>query len=164
MELLTIRQFAEQEMVSYEAVRRQLERYKDDLQGHIIRKGNTRFLDETAVNFLSEKRKDNPIIESKRNYQGEIEQLQEQVENLKIKLLEAQQKIINLHELETENAKNKLLLELKNEQIEQDRQRMQERNDSLIGELTEVKVQLQAAQAEADSFERSWFGFWRKKK
>ena len=57
MELVSIKEFAESQMVSYEAVRRQTHTYAEQLKGHIIKKGRTQYLDNYAVEFLSEKRK-----------------------------------------------------------------------------------------------------------
>jgi len=156
MELVSIREFAEMQMVSYEAVRRQTHTYAEQLKGHIIQKGRTKFLDSYAVEFLSERRKENVIIESKRNYQLEIRSLQEELENYKIKLLEAQNKIISLQErqqaLETENIRNNLLLEINDENKKQ----MEQRLDTL-------QTKLEQAENEATSYHKSWFGFYRKR-
>jgi len=156
MELVSIREFAEMQMVSYEAVRRQTHTYAEQLKGHIIKKGRTQYLDNYAVEFLSERRKENAIIESKRNYQLEIRSLQEELENYKIKLLEAQNRIISLQErqqaLETENIRNNLLLEINDENKKQ----MEQRLDTL-------QEKLEQAEHKANSFHRSWFGFYRKK-
>ena len=156
MELVSIKEFAESQMVSYEAVRRQTHTYAEQLKGHIIKKGRTQYLDNYAVEFLSEKRKENAVIESKRNYQLEIRSLQEELENYKIKLLEAQHKIISLQErqqaLETENIRNNLLLEINDENKKQ----MEQRLDTL-------QTKLEQAENEATSYHKSWFGFYRKK-
>ena len=156
MELVSIREFAEMQMVSYEAVRRQTHTYAEQLKGHIIKKGRTQYLDNYAVEFLSEKRKENAVIESKRNYHLEIRSLQEELENYKIKLLEAQNKIISLQErqqaLETENIRNNLLLEINDENKKQ----MEQRLDTL-------QEKLEQAENEANSYQKSWFGFYRKK-
>lgn len=156
MELMTIKEFSQYEMVSYEAIRKQIHVYADDLKGHIIKKGRTQYLDEYAIQFLSDKRKDNPIIPDRRNYQEEIDSLQRKVEVLKNQLLEAQNKIISLQDrqqaLETENIRNNLLLEINDENKKQ----MEQRLDTL-------QEKLEQAENEAGSFHRSWFGFYRKK-
>ena len=46
MEVMTTRQFAESQQVTYEAIRKQLIRYREELEGHIIQKGRTKYLDE----------------------------------------------------------------------------------------------------------------------
>ena len=50
--MISIKDYAKQKNVSYEAVRKQLVRYKDELQSHITTKNRMRFLDDYAVNFL----------------------------------------------------------------------------------------------------------------
>ena len=62
MELVTIKQFADSQGISYEAVRKQLHKYSEELSGHVIRKGRTQYLDEKAVEFLKERRRESPIV------------------------------------------------------------------------------------------------------
>lgn len=54
--MLSIKDFARDYGVSYEAVRRQIKRYGAELQGHIHVQGRTQYLDEVAVAFLAEHR------------------------------------------------------------------------------------------------------------
>ena len=77
---------------SYEAVRKQIKRYEADLEGHIIRQGNTQFLDDEAVKFLDGKRASNPVIIYEHDKDIQIEQLQEENANLKTALAEAEHK------------------------------------------------------------------------
>lgn len=59
----TIKEFAINNGISYEAVRKQIKRFeKNSLRGHIIRKGRTQYLDDYAVSFLEERRKNDPIM------------------------------------------------------------------------------------------------------
>ena len=60
--MLTIKQIAEQQNVSYEAIRKQVIRYELELQDHILKKGRTQYFDEYAVEFLNSKRKENPVV------------------------------------------------------------------------------------------------------
>lgn len=100
MEVMTLRQFAEAEGVTYESVRRLVTKYAEDLGNHIYTKDNTRFLDEWALAFLREKRRQSPIIRVVKDRGEEIQALQDQIaalesqrEELTARLLAAQDKI-----------------------------------------------------------------------
>ena len=54
-DMVTLKQFADDQGISYEAVRRQVVRYADDLRGHVVRKQHTQYLDDEAVAFLKER-------------------------------------------------------------------------------------------------------------
>ena len=59
--MISIKDYAKENGITYEAVRQQLVRYKDELEGHIHKDGRTRFLDDEAVAFLSSHRSKDPI-------------------------------------------------------------------------------------------------------
>lgn len=54
--MITFKEYADKNSITYEAVRQQVARYSEELEGHIIRKGRVQFLDEEAVAFLNEHR------------------------------------------------------------------------------------------------------------
>ena len=43
--MISIRDYAKKNNVSYEAIRKQVKRYENELRGHIIKKSRTQFLD-----------------------------------------------------------------------------------------------------------------------
>jgi len=124
----SVKEYAKSHRISYEAVRKQVARYENELSGHIIKKNRTRYLDDFAVAFLDERRNSSPIInlseevkeESVKNEELQAEnkqllykiaQLQEQLleaEKEKVKGIEASAKLHLLEEkvaqLEAENA------------------------------------------------------------
>lgn len=53
---VSIKEYAESKGISYESVRRQIPKYEKELNGHIVKRNNTRYLDEYAVSFLNTKR------------------------------------------------------------------------------------------------------------
>ena len=67
--MITIKDYAAQKNVTYEAIRKQLVRYKKELNGHIIKKNRTQYLDDYAVSFLNDRRRENAItvINTERN-------------------------------------------------------------------------------------------------
>lgn len=84
--MISIKDYAKENGVSYEAVRRQIDRYKAELEGHIHKQGRTRFLDDEAVAFLQEHRLKEPVAV----YQGSpdaelIAELKEKIRSLEAK-------------------------------------------------------------------------------
>lgn len=89
----TIRDFAKDNGISYEAVRKQIKRYeKKELQGHIIRKGRTQYLDDFAVNFLKERRKNDPVVVF--DSENEIKKLMDENKALLIQIAELQNQLL----------------------------------------------------------------------
>ena len=60
--MVSIRDYAKMNNVSYEAIRQQVKRYEDELNGHIIKQNRTQFLDDVAVDILDQHRKENPVV------------------------------------------------------------------------------------------------------
>jgi len=185
--MVTIKQYAESQNVTYEAVRKQIVRYADDLGEHIVRKNRTQFLDDWAVDFLTKKRKENPVIIVNQDKDEEIESLRSQVETLRVQLLTAQNELLKSQEerlkaqdriivlqeeaqktiedrakytalLEDSKAKDEKLKEA-GDQIETLRKEKEEDQRK----IEDLQRERDEAQAEAQSFTRSIFGLYRKK-
>ena len=56
--MITIRDYAKENNVSYEAIRKQIKRYEDELNGHIIKQNRTQFLDDRYGTNSNELRTD----------------------------------------------------------------------------------------------------------
>ena len=104
MKTVSLKDYAEQKRVSYEAVRQQVIRYKKELGNHIIRDGRQQFLDEEAVAFLDEKRQKNPVTVIQQDKNGQIEALEEQVKQLLMKTAAQADRIAELSEWKAEKA------------------------------------------------------------
>ena len=100
---LTLKQYAEEAGVTYEAVRQQVVRYKVDLGDHVIYQGRTRLLDDYAQSFLKAKRTSNPIVVVQQDRDSELEQLRNENKALLLKITQLQDSL---------NSKNEQLLEL----------------------------------------------------
>ena len=98
MEIISLKDYAKQKNISYEAVRQQIVRYASDLEGHIIKDGRQQFLDNEAVAFLDAKRKKNPVAIYQLEKDDEIERLENQNKELLLKLATAQEQTIKLQE------------------------------------------------------------------
>lgn len=164
MDIISIKQFAEEQNVSYEAIRKQIVRYSEDLKEHIIRKNRTQYLDEWAIDFLKKKRRENPVILLNQDKDEEIDFLKSQIESLKNQLMSAQNELLTEKDkvialqaeankaIETK-AKNEFLLE-DNKAKEEKLRQSAIREADLSRQLGEKNLQLQSAQSEAENFKK----------
>lgn len=94
MELVTLKQFAKDQSITYEAVRRQVKHHERELAGHIIKQNGVQYLDEEAVEFLKERRRKSPIILMNMDQSEEIKELKSQIDTLRVQLLTAQNELM----------------------------------------------------------------------
>ena len=165
MELVTIKQFADSQGITYDAVRRQVARYSEELSDHIIRQNRTQYLDEKAVEFLKERRRESPIVLQTIDQGEEIGRLQDQVESLKAqlvtaqnKLLEAQERVISLQDEAQKALEDRARYTALLEDHEDQKRKLQETED----QLRRVEAERDEAVQESKSYYKSWFGFYRK--
>lgn len=113
MNVISLKDYAKQNNVSYEAVRKQVVRYADELGAHIIRDGRQQFLDEEAIAFLDAKRQKNPVAIIQMDKDERIEALEEENKILLQKLAIVQDELLKekdkTYQLEIENSKIALL-------------------------------------------------------
>ena len=125
MNVISIKDYAKQRNVSYEAIRQQVVRYAAELGDHIIKDGRQQFLDEEAVAFLDEKRKKNPVVLYEVAKDEEIERLKEEKEALLLKLASVQDQLIRAQDenkLLIEENKKVFLLQANNQQLEKEKE------------------------------------------
>ena len=97
LNLLTIKEYAQKKNVSYEAVRKQIQKYKDgELKDHIIRKNKTQYLDEYAVDFLDNRRRESPIMAIQMDKDEEIERLTNENKALLVQIVQIQNELIQI--------------------------------------------------------------------
>ena len=92
--MITLKDYAKEHNISYEAVRRSVNRYKEELEGHIRIEGRTQYLDDEAVEFLDTKRQQNPIVIINQDKDEELERLRSEKEALLIKIAELQDSLL----------------------------------------------------------------------
>ena len=84
--MISIKDYANENGVSYEAVRKQMKRYEKELEGHIHKDGRTRFLDDEAVAFLQGHRLKEPVAVYEGSPDAElIAELKEKIRSLEAK-------------------------------------------------------------------------------
>ena len=173
MELVTLKQFADDQGITYEAVRRQVIRHADKLQGHIVKKDRTQYLDDEAVKILKERRRENRIVMQTIDQSDEIGRLTDQLESLKAQLMTAQNELLKekdriislqgeLREGIEERTKYAALLE----DAQDKERRLAEAEKQLSADketIDSLRRERDSAQKDAQAFQKSFFGFYRKK-
>ena len=93
MKIISLKDYAKQNNISYEAVRKQVARYKKELEGHIIKDNRTQFLDEEAVAFLDARREKSPVVIIQQDKDDRIKGLEEENKTLlqRVALLQERQ-------------------------------------------------------------------------
>lgn len=128
--MITIREYARKNNVSYEAIRKQIKRYESELKEHIIKQNRTQFLDEVAVEILDRHRGESPIVIVNQDTSSKLQLLEEENKNLLVKVAAQADKISQLSEelknktekmtsLLLEDKEKTLLLEQKKNQEEE---------------------------------------------
>ena len=187
-EMTTITALSKEQHCTYQAIWKLVTKYEKDLGQHVVKKGRDRYLDDYAVDFILEKRKDHPMVAINVDQAAIISGQEQEIKRLKDKIEALQNEIIqnekHINELQRENQtaleakiQNKYLLEDKN-RLQSDNKQLRddleaarkisavvEAENTILKQTTEnQREELNRARAEADSFQRSIFGFYRKKK
>lgn len=98
--MITIRQYAETRKISYEAARQQVNRLRDELEGHIVKEGRTQYLDDLAVQILDERRpKHAVIVQDAADESQELKDLRARNEALLLKVTDLQEQLISKQEM-----------------------------------------------------------------
>lgn len=173
MNVVTLRDYAKQNNISYEAVRKQVVRYQKELEGHLIKDGRQQFLDEEAVAFLDSKRQKNPVAIIQMDKDDQIENLERENKNLLIKVAEqaeelraADKALAEVNVLLLSAAKDKEradTLEAQNDDLSRERDELKETveeerktSQRLSDELTEARTELENEKSRRISFKEFW--------
>ena len=92
--MISIKDYAKQKGVSYEAIRKQVHRYREDLGEHLVKKNRIQYLDEEAVAFLDARRAENPVIILEASKDEELLALRREKEALLVKVAELQDALL----------------------------------------------------------------------
>ncbi|MGE9923186.1 hypothetical protein [Acidaminococcus fermentans] len=147
--MITIKDYAKQKGVSYEAIRKQIKRYEDELEGHLVKQNRFLMLDDEAVQFLDSKRSENPVIVYEQNKDEELEQLRHENKVLLIQMNTVQDQLGKVQQkLIAEMNTTKLLTQEKVQYLEYKAQ--SEQKEIHLKDLARAR---DAAQAKADQQE-----------
>lgn len=114
--MISFKEYAKNKGCSYEAVRQQVRRYKNDLNGHITKVGKTQYLDDDAVIFLDSKRKTNPVIILEVEKDETIKRLEEENKALLLKVATLQDELLREKDQVKELQEEKIMLLEQNEE------------------------------------------------
>lgn len=154
MNVISIKEYARNCNVSYEAVRQQVVRYAIELEGHVIKDGRQQLLDEEAVAFLDARRAKNPIVIHQADKDAELEELRQERSNLLLKVAEQADKIAAYAEWKAENAM--LLADVKrNQELLQSAEDRAEQAEGALDLAVNEKLDLQAKLEEAEERARA---------
>ena len=123
--MITLKEYAKKHGISYEAVRKQVNRYREDLGEHLYKVERTQYIDEDGEAFLDQKRASNPVVVIEHDKDEQIEELKKQNEALRAKVVQLQDMIISRDAKVMELQDRLLLLTTKPDQ-ELDSPRQQE--------------------------------------
>lgn len=169
--MIKLQDFARQQGVTDRAIQKHLKKHEKELEGHFVRRGpNGTWLDEKAQEYIKNLMIPKPL--------GEVvdDKLLLEIEELKESLKQKEQYIIALEagaiqkqELINELEKKQLLIE------EKTVQRIKEAEEKVTMELEQkhqeserqleehYTKEIQGLQEELGTFQKSFFGFYRKK-
>ena len=135
--MITIADYAKSRKITYEAARKQIVRYADELADHITKQGRKQYLDDQAVLFLDQHRIHEPVIIEDAN--AEREQMLEEIASLK-------KQLADMAMLQKWYDDSRLLLDNYKTQVEQ----LVESAEQLRSDKISAEERLQAAQADKD--------------
>lgn len=172
--MITIKEYAEQKGVSHQAVYKQIQTHLGELEEHIITQGRTRYLTDEAVAILEKYRDTNVQIIERTNDKELIAELKQNIEkllqrenelereksSLSIELKEVYKKQAEDARLVASAENNRFLLEEKTKKLQEQEQLYL----SAKAEADSLYLQNQTLQAELKTFEKTVFGFFRKRK
>ena len=154
MTVISLKDYAKQNNISYEAVRQQVVRYKDDLGSHIIRDGRQQFLDEEAVAFLDARRQKNPVAIIQMDKDEQIEALRQEREQLLYKIAAQADEINTLQRFKIETMEKRQQLE-DAKTAQERRQRELDQREADMAEEVRLTVQ-EATEAQKTTLDELW--------
>lgn len=145
--MITIKEYAQKQNVSYEAIRKQLKRYASELEGHIIRQGRQQLLDDHAIEFLNTKRMENPIIVVNQENSEYIRELENKVAGLQAILAQRNEDLQEARNL----ADTRLLEASKVKYLEKDVERLEMALNRSENDIKQKDDELHLKNKEIDS-------------
>lgn len=158
MSAKSLREYAQEHKISYEAVRKLVNRYQEDLEGHISTQNRTKYLDEEAQKILDEKRRVQPIVILEETSKETIEELRAEIKRRDEMMIELQSKLIELQESQITLIEAKTRADMLLEDKEKKEAELKDKTEEVI----ELRVKLTEAEKEAQSFKKTFLGLYKK--
>lgn len=167
--MLSIKEYARVKGVTVQAVYKQLKTHEKELENHIETVKGIRYLDDFAVDYLNSKSDNSPAAVVSENKDLKIEELENTIKVLLEEKSKLETERSELYKWKAEQATLIAKAEAQQARIEEsiknaeDRAKLAVQSD-LIPKIKAVEIERDAYKAEVESFEKSIFGFYRKKK
>lgn len=164
--MITIKEYAKQHSISYEAVRAQIKRYETELADLIVVDGRQRLLTDEAVAFLDSKRLGNPVVVRDMELDAQLKQLEAENKALLLKLAATQEKVIELTNINAElrialnDTENKLLLLESNAKQSSDSESVAVQAHQ-SGAASEEQEPWQPEEQSEPPAPKKWWQFWK---
>lgn len=154
--MVTIRDYAGQRGVTYEAVRQQIKRYRPELEGHIHQEGRTQYLDDAAVAILDNYRAKNPVVVYEKGREDRIKELEAALDEYKTRLISVQEQLLQMGDMrvQLQAAETRQLL------LEESREEFKARAAAAEQEAAAAKAELDDARAELNRLKNR--SFWQR--
>lgn len=136
--MITLKDYAKQHNVTYEAIRSQVNRYREQLGDHIIQEGRQQFLDDYAVAFLDDRRQKNPVVVYQQEKDEQIEQLEKENKILLAKLATRNEQVLDLMQYKLTSEEQKRALEDAKTAQERRERELDEREGQMTQEISEA--------------------------
>ena len=150
---MQIKDYAKSRGVSYEAVRKQLKQYENDLEGHVKKQGKTFLLDDKAVTILDGHRINKTVIVEPTDsmVKDEVERLKLEIDQLKNQVIALQNDKIKYVEDKARQDALLLIADKEHDELEKTKQ-----------ELTTARVELANKDTELSRFTKTIFGLYKR--
>ena len=135
MAAISIRDYAKEQHITYEAARKQVRRYEAELEGHTYKQGRTQYIDDYAVELLNNHRRQNPVIIVQQDKDDELQQLRQENKALLQQVAALQDKLLTARESAIEAAKQTAMLEA----AQADKDRLEREKAALQDELAAAR-------------------------
>lgn len=97
--MISLKEYAKEKGVSYEAIRKQVKKYINELEGHIIKIDRIQYLDDEAVSFLDSRRLKKSVISMELYKDDEIQRWIIENKSLLSRITELQDNLLKEKEL-----------------------------------------------------------------
>jgi len=142
----SFRELADEMNVTLDAIHKMRQR-NEDIQAHCFKKGRTWHIDETGQQMIIERSNGKP-----KSQIADVG-IYEELDKYKNRVIELQEQVIKLQALAEGVNVTKMLAE----NLEKEKGMLQDQNSELQDQNRELREEL-------DSYEKSWFGLYRKVK
>lgn len=165
--LMTIKEYSKNKGVSYEAVRRQIKQYANDLEGHIIKQGKTNFLDDVAIQILDQHRTPKTVVVdyAENELQAENERLRAEIDHLKSHIINLQNEKMAYLEDKTRMETLLAISDKEHDELTRVKEELTENKHDLDlakKDLADTKTELDNKNAELGRFTKTIFGLYKK--